>query len=196
MLDREERATYGWQMDVPGFGEEGQEQLKAASVLVTRCGGLGGVVAYQLAAAGIGRLVLAHAGDVRPSDLNRQLLMTHDWIGRPRIESAARRLRELNPRLEVVGVPENAGEANAAELVAQADVVVDCAPLFEERFALNRAVVEQGKPMVECAVYELQGQVTTLRPGATPCLACLYPCLLYTSPSPRDQRGSRMPSSA
>ena len=106
-LTDEERAVYEWQMWVPEFGEEGQEKLKGASVLISRIGGLGGVVAYELAAAGVGRLVLAHAGDVKPSDLNRQLLMTHDGLGKSRVESAARRLRELNPRLEIEAVAEN-----------------------------------------------------------------------------------------
>ena len=78
-----ERAIYAWQFGVPGFGEEGQQRLKGASVLVSRVGGVGGMVAYQLAAAGVGKLVLAHAGELRPDDLNRQLLMRHDGIGKP-----------------------------------------------------------------------------------------------------------------
>src|SRR6187549_125032 len=122
-LTPEEQATYEWQMWVPGIGEEGQRKLKAASVLVTRIGGLGGLVAYELAAAGVGRLVLAHSGTVKPADLNRQLLMTHAAVGSSRVECAARRLRELNPRLEVVIVPENVTAANAADLVGMADVV-------------------------------------------------------------------------
>ncbi|MEE3181132.1 MAG: ThiF family adenylyltransferase, partial [Planctomycetota bacterium] len=137
-LTDEERAVYEWQMWVPEFGEEGQEKLKGASVLISRIGGLGGVVAYELAAAGVGRLVLAHAGDVKPSDLNRQLLMTHDGLGKSRVESAARRLRELNPRLEIEAVGENVNEDNVARLVESVDLVVDCAPLFEERFLMNR----------------------------------------------------------
>lgn len=174
-LTDEERAVYEWQLWVPGFGENGQRRLKNASVLVTRCGGLGGVVAYELAAAGVGRLVLAHAGNVRPSDLNRQLLMTHAGLGRSRIESVRARLLELNPRLDIVAVPENVSDANAEQLVAQADLIIDCAPLFTERFALNRQAVQQNKPLIECAVYELEGQMTTVLPGQTPCLACLYP---------------------
>jgi len=174
-LTDEERAVYEWQMWSPGFGEEAQERLKGASVLVSRVGGLGSVVAYELAAAGVGRLVLAHAGNVKPSDLNRQLLMTHDWIGRPRVESAARRLRELNPRLDVVAVGENLSDGNADRLVGMADVVVDCAPLFTERFAMNRACLDQGKPLVECAMYDLEAQITTILPGRTPCLRCLHP---------------------
>jgi molybdopterin/thiamine biosynthesis adenylyltransferase len=174
-LTDDERAIYEWQMWVPGFGEEGQRRLKSASVLVSRVGGVGGLVAYQLAAAGVGRLVLAHAGNVKPSDLNRQLLMTHDWLGKPRVDSAARRLRELNPRLVVVAVAENVHEGNAASLSALADLIVDCAPLFEERFLMNREAVRQNKPLVDCAMFEMEAQLTTILPGRTPCLACLYP---------------------
>ena len=174
-LNADERATYEWQMWVRGFGEEGQRRLKGACVLVTRVGGLGGNVATQLALAGVGTLVLAHAGDIKPSDLNRQSLMSHGEIGSPRVSAARRRLLELNPRVSVVAIPENASEANADDLVSRADVVFDCAPLFEERFALNRACVRRGKPMIESAVFSLEGQVTTIIPGRTPCLACLFP---------------------
>lgn len=175
ILSAEELATYEWQLWVDGFGERGQQALKGASVLVSRVGGLGGIVAYELAAAGVGKLVLAHAGNVQPSDLNRQLLMTHDSIGSSRIVSAVRRLRELNPRLEIVGVEQNVNEENVRGLVEQVDVVIDCAPRFEERLAMNRAAVEQGKPLVECAMYELEASLTTVSPGATPCLACWCP---------------------
>ncbi|MEK7675459.1 MAG: HesA/MoeB/ThiF family protein [Verrucomicrobiota bacterium] len=175
VLSELDRSIYSWQLSVTGFGEAGQEKLKAASVLISRCGGLGGVVAYELAAAGVGRLVLAHAGNVKPSDLNRQILMTYDMIGQPRVDCAARRLRELNPQIEILAVPENLNEANAARLVGEADLVVDCAPLFAERYVLNREAVCQRKPMVECAVYELETHLTSILPGQTPCLRCLYP---------------------
>lgn len=174
-LSEQEKAIYEWQMWVPGFGESGQAKLKDASVLISRCGGLGGVVAYELAAAGIGRLIIAHGGNVKPSDLNRQLLMTHDWIGKPRIESIGKRLRELRPDIKLELIPENINEKNAHPLVSQADVVVDCAPLFEERFLLNQAAVHYKKPMIECAMYELEAQITTIVPGETPCLSCLFP---------------------
>ncbi|MCX5661124.1 MAG: HesA/MoeB/ThiF family protein [Planctomycetota bacterium] len=174
-LTDDERQTYEWQLWVRGFGEEGQRKLKASTALVTRLGGLGGVVATQLAAAGVGRLILAHGGNLKPSDLNRQTLMTHDHLGKPRIDSAARRLRELNPRLEIRAVEENVSPQNADSLVAQADIVFDCAPLFSERYALNRAVVAAKKPMIDAAVFNLEGQIATIIPGETACLACLYP---------------------
>ena len=174
-LTDEERAIWEWQIATPGFGESGQERLKAASVFVSRCGGLGGVVAYELAAAGVGTLVLAHAGNLQPSDLNRQLLMTHDWLGKPRIESVRRRLLDLNPRLNLITYNANVSEENVEEFVGQADVVIDCAPLFAERYAMNRAAFAQGKPIVECAMYDMEFQITTMIPGQTPCLRCLYP---------------------
>lgn len=174
-LTDEERAIYEWQIWIPDLGEEGQRRLKNASVMVSRVGGVGSVVAYELAAAGVGKLVLAHAGNVKPSDLNRQLLMTHDWIGKPRIESIERRLHELNPRLEVVAVAENVNEENAAELVSQCDLIVDCAPLFPERFAMNRQAVLQNKPLVECAMYEMEAHLTTVIPNQSPCLQCIFP---------------------
>lgn len=174
-LSEAERDRYGWQLPVTGFGEAGQLRLKRATVLVSRCGGLGGSVAYQLAAAGVGRLILAHAGDLRLNDLNRQILMTHDWLGKPRVECAALRLKQLNPGLEVEAFPENVTPANADRLVGMADLVVDCAPLFAERYAMNRAAMRLGKPMVEAAVYELEAHLTTFVAGRTGCLRCLYP---------------------
>jgi len=174
-LTDKEKAVYEWQFTVPDFGEEGQKKLKESSVLISRVGGLGSVVAYELAAAGIGKIVLAHGGNVKPSDLNRQLLMTDDWLGRPRVESAKRRLLELNPRLEVEIVNSNINEENAGELVSKVDVVVDCAPLFEERFLMNREAVRQHKPLVDCAMYELEAQIMTVIPGESACLSCLYP---------------------
>lgn len=174
-LTDDERAIYEWQLWVDGFGEEGQLRLKNATVLVSRVGGVGGTVAHQLAAAGVGRLLLAHAGELRANDLNRQLLMSHAGLGQSRVEQAAERLRGYNPHVEVVPIAENISAANVDRLVKEADVIASCAPLFQERLLLNRAAVEQGKPLVDCAMYELEAQLTTILPGRGPCLACLYP---------------------
>jgi molybdopterin/thiamine biosynthesis adenylyltransferase len=170
-----ERTRYAWQLLVEGFGEEGQRVLKSASVLVSRCGGVGGLVAYELAAAGVGRLVLAHAGNLRENDLNRQLLMRSDGVGRSRVDLAAQRLHELNPFVDVVTISENVSEGNVERLVSQADVIAACAPVFRERLLMNREAVRQNKPLVDCAMFELEAQLTTVLPGKSPCLACLYP---------------------
>lgn len=174
-LTDEDRALYEWQMWVPGVGEEGQRKLKAASVFISRVGGIGGLVALQLAAAGLGRLVLAHGGPLRPSDLNRQLLQTRDHVGLPRMDSILRRLRALNPDVELEGHAENVSSENAVRLVAGADIVVDAAPMFEERLALNDAAMRLGRPMVECAMRGMEATVTTFLPGRTGCLRCYVP---------------------
>ena len=174
-LTDEDRAIHQWQMWVDDFGEVGQQRLKQATVLVSRCGGLGSVVAYELVAAGVGRLILAHEGNIQFSDLNRQLLMNYGAVGQSRVEVAKRRLEEFKPQTIIDAVPENVNDRNVQELVEQVDLVVDCAPLFEERFALNRQAVKMHKPLVECAMYDLEAQLTTIIPGRTPCLNCLYP---------------------
>src|SRR5205809_5179884 len=116
-LTEDDRAIYEWQLSVSGFGEEGQRRLKNAGVLISRVGGVGGAVAYQLAAAGIGKLVLAHAGQLELPDLNRQLLMSQEAIGGLRVEQAARRLRDFNPDLEVVPVAANVNDSNVEGFV-------------------------------------------------------------------------------
>lgn len=174
-LDDSERGRYEWQMWVPDFGEAGQRRLKNATVLVSRIGGVGGTAALQLAAAGVGKLILVHGGTLRLNDLNRQLLMTTDWLGKPRVDSARRRLQELNPHVAIETVDANFDESNAAELVDRADLVVSAAPLFAERLLMNREAVRQGKPLVDCAMYDLDGRLTTVLPGHSPCLRCIYP---------------------
>ena len=175
MLSDQDRATYEWQLDVPGFGEAKQEKLRRATALVSRVGGLGGPLAMSLAAAGVGRLVLAHGGVLRESDLNRQTLMSREWIGRSRVECAAETLRRFKPEIEVEAVDANVSEKNVRELVGRVDIVFDCAPLFEERFLMNRECVGNGLPLVDCAMYAMEGQVMPILGGRTPCLRCVYP---------------------
>lgn len=175
MLTDDDRATYAWQLDLPGFGEAAQARLRSATALVSRVGGLGGPLALSLAAAGIGKIILAHGGDLRADDLNRQILMRRECLGSSRAECAAETLQRFNPGVAADAVAENISEANAAELVGRADIVFDCAPLFAERFLMNRECVRQGKPLVDCAMFGMQGQVVPVVPGRTACLACLYP---------------------
>lgn len=174
-LSDADRATYAWQLDVPGFGEEGQVAMRNATALVSRVGGLGGPLAMQLAAVGVGKLILAHEGDLREDDLNRQTLMSREWIGRPRVECARETLRRFKPEIEVEAVNANIAPENAADLVGSADIVFDCAPLFAERFLMNGQCVKQRKPLIDCAMFNLEGQVFTVVPGETACLSCLYP---------------------
>jgi molybdopterin/thiamine biosynthesis adenylyltransferase len=172
-LSADERDRYQWQLWVRGFGEQGQRRLKAATVFVSRIGGVGGTVAMQLAAAGVGRLILAHAGNLRLNDMNRQMLMSTESVGEPRIEQAARRLRQINPHVDLEMLDEIVSDSNVERLVGSADFVVSAAPLFEERLAMNRQAVRRGVPLVDCAMYEMEARLLTVVPGRTPCLACL-----------------------
>jgi len=174
LTDRD-REMFKRQMDIPGFGEDAQRKLKNSSALVTRVGGLGGPVALYLGMAGVGRLVLAHPGDLTWSNLNRQILMRYDHVGKPRVECAAELFERLQPQCEVVALGDDAKDDNAEEWVSQVDIVCDCPPSFEERYALNKACVQLRKPMVEAAMYGMEGTLTTIVPGETPCLACLVP---------------------
>jgi len=174
-LTGRERELYKRQIQMPGFGEEAQSKLKNSSALVTRVGGLGGPLALYLAMAGIGKLIIAHGGKLTWSNLNRQILMSYDHVGKPRVECATDLFKRLAPHVEVVAVGQEATEERAREWVSQVDIVCDCPPSFEERYALNKACVELRKPMIEAAMYGMEGNLTTIVPGETPCLACLVP---------------------
>ena len=174
-LTERDREMYKRQMQIPGFGEEAQLKLKHSSALVTRVGGLGGPAALYLAMAGIGKLLIVHSGTLTWSNLNRQILMRHDFVGKPRIQCAAELFERLHPECEIVLVGEDTTEERARAWVSQVDIVCDCPPSFEERYALNKACVELRKPMIEAAMYGMEGNLTTIIPGETPCLACLVP---------------------
>lgn len=180
----EEAERYCRQMQLPGFGEAGQLRLRRAAALVTGVGGLGGTAALYLAAAGVGRIVLARGGALRLDDMNRQVLMTDDWVGRPRVMKARETLCNLNPHVEVEAVAEYLTEANADRLLAGVDVALDCAHNFDERFALNAACVRHRVPMIEAAMNGWDAYLTTVIPGETACLACLFP-----PKPPWDRRG-------
>lgn len=167
---------YSRQILLPGFGIEGQERLLAASVLVVGLGGLGSPVAMYLAAAGVGRLVLADFDAVDLSNLQRQLLHTTERIGMPKAESARIALAALNPEVGIETVKRSLTEETLPDLVAQVDLVVDGSDNFATRFAVNAACFRARRPLVSGAAIRMEGQVATYsgRPGG-PCYQCLYP---------------------
>jgi molybdopterin/thiamine biosynthesis adenylyltransferase len=128
-----------------------------------------------LARAGIGKLILAHGGRVTREVLNRMHLAATSDLDRPYTEVFVEKLRDINPFVELAHVPENINPENAPAIIAQGDLVADGAPLFEERYAMNSEATKQGKPLVSGAMYDLEGYVTTIVPGETPCLSCIYP---------------------
>lgn len=170
-----ELERYRRQMMLPGFGQEAQQQLKNATVLVTGVGGLGGTAALYLAVAGVGRLILVRGGELRLDDMNRQILMSQDWVGKPRVFKAKETLVDINPDVQVEAIFEYVTPENVDSLVQSADVALDCAHNFAERDLLNTACVRQRQPMVEAAMDGMQAYLTTIIPGQTPCLSCIFP---------------------
>ncbi|MGE5155245.1 MAG: HesA/MoeB/ThiF family protein [Bdellovibrio bacteriovorus] len=175
-MDDAELLRYSRQIMLPGFGIEGQERLRAASVLVVGLGGLGSPVAMYLAAAGVGRLVLADFDAVDLSNLQRQILHSTERIGLPKADSARLTLVALNPGVELITVKRSLTEDTLPDLVAQVDLVVDGSDNFATRFAVNAACFKVGRPLVSGAAIRTEGQVATFsgKPGG-PCYQCLYP---------------------
>ncbi len=168
-----EREKYSRQILL--FGEEGQEKLKNAKVLVAGAGGLGSPVSTYLAIAGVGKIILADFDSVDPSNLNRQFLHHQKDIGRLKIESAKEKLLSMNPDIEVETIAEMLTESNLETLVPECDVIVDALDNLETRHMLNRLVIKRRIPLIHGAVTGYDGQVTTIVPGKTPCFYCIFP---------------------
>ncbi|GAB3372489.1 HesA/MoeB/ThiF family protein [Azotobacter armeniacus] len=175
LLSEFERERYSRQLRIEGFGEEGQLRLKGSTVLVSRVGGVGGTAAMNLARAGVGRLILAHGGKVVPEYLNRWQLVTPADLGRPCADVWAEKLREINPEIEITAINDYVTKENISGLVSEADLIVDGAPLFEERYLMNDEAMRQGKPVCMGAMFSMEGYASTFIPGETGCLRCIFP---------------------
>ena len=174
MLTEKDLERYDRQIMIHGFGEEGQEKLKKAKVFLAGAGGLGSPAAIYLAAAGIGTIVIADHDKVELSNLNRQVLHWEENIGKKKAVSAAEKLGKFNTDIKIITVSETITEANAAQLVGDADVIVDAMDNLPTRYLLNRTAIAKGIPFVHGAVYGFEGRVMTVLPGRTACLNCLY----------------------
>ncbi len=170
-LTPEEIERYDRQIRI--FGVEGQLKLKRAKVLIVGVGGLGSPAAIYLAAAGVGEIILVDSERVELSNLNRQILHWTRDIGKLKVESAAEKLRELNPNVKTMIIAEHAGEELLDKLVSEADIVIDGLDNWKSRLALNKACVKHGKPLIHAAIHGMYGQLLVVVPGETPCLNCL-----------------------
>lgn len=172
----DELLRYSRQILLPQLGIEGQERLRTSSVLVVGLGGLGSPVAMYLAAAGVGRLLLADFDAVDLSNLQRQIIHTTDRIGMTKVDSAIATLRALNPGVDLIPVKPSLTETSLPSLVGQADLVVDGSDNFQTRFAVNAACIKAGVPLVSGAAIRLEGQVACFSGQVGgPCYRCLYP---------------------
>ena len=169
-------ARYSRQMVLPEVGVAGQAALRDSTVLIVGLGGLGSPAALYLAAAGVGRLLMADHDRVSLSNLQRQLLYTEADVGQAKTAAATARLHALNKAVEVELLEGGSEHPGFAAALKSVDVVLDCTDNFPSRFALNAACVAARKPLVSGAAIRMEGQVAAfdLRYGG-PCYACLYP---------------------
>jgi molybdopterin/thiamine biosynthesis adenylyltransferase len=175
VLTRNDLTRYERQILYLGFGEEGQKRLKQSHVVVAGLGGLGCSASLYLTCAGVGHITLIDCDRVELSNLSRQVLHYEEDIGEEKPVSAAGKLAKLNSSIEVTPVFRKITEHNAREIINGANLVIDGMDNFKTRFILNKACVAEGIPFIHGGVHGLFGEVTTILPGRTPCLACIFP---------------------
>jgi len=163
-----------YQRQIPLWGVEGQDRLRRARVLVGGVGGLGTIIAAYLALAGVGFLRLVDNDRVEISNLNRQLLFKATDIGREKAVAATERLQILNPAIRIEGINRTLNDGTVDELIQDIDLIMDALDNFTARFLLNRAAFSHRLPLIHGAVRGFFGQATTLIPGRTACLECLF----------------------
>jgi adenylyltransferase/sulfurtransferase len=174
-LSREEYERYSRHLILPEVGLDGQKRLKAASVLCVGTGGLGSPLLLYLAAAGIGRLGIVDFDVVDSSNLQRQVIHGTSWVGKPKIESAKNRIAELNPDCQVDLYETRLTAANALDIIAPYDIVVDGTDNFPTRYLVNDACVMLNKPNVYGSIFRFEGQATVFNYEGGPHYRDLYP---------------------
>ncbi len=174
-LSAEERLRYSRQMIMPEVGEAGQEKLKAAKVLMVGTGGLGAPIGMYLAAAGVGTIGLVDFDVVDATNLHRQVIHGTADVGRKKLDSAADRMLDINPNTNIIRHETAITSANALELLAGYDMVVDGTDNFPTRYLVNDACMIAGKPNVYGSIFRFEGQSTVFCLDDGPCYRCLYP---------------------
>ncbi len=174
VLSDSQQIRYSRHTMLPDVGEEGQLKLLESSVLLIGAGGLGSPAAMYLAAAGVGRLGIVDYDIVDVSNLQRQLLHGEKDVGRPKIESAADRLKDINPEVEFEGYNVPLRSFNAMDIISGYDLVLNGSDNFPTRYLVNDACYLLGKPLVDGSIFMFEGQVTVFA-GNGPCYRCIYP---------------------
>jgi molybdopterin/thiamine biosynthesis adenylyltransferase len=174
IMDRSEEAKR-YSRQIPILGEEGQEKIREARVLIAGAGGLGSVIALYLAAAGVGFIRLVDHDRVETSNLNRQILHWTEDVNRPKTASAQEKLQALNPHIGLEIRSGSIDEGSVSALAGDVHLIVDAMDNFPTRYLLNRAAVARRIPFFHGAVRGFYGQAATILPGKTACLRCIFP---------------------
>jgi molybdopterin/thiamine biosynthesis adenylyltransferase len=175
LLGRSELIRYNRQLKIPELGVKGQKKLKSSHVIITGIGGLGCASAIYLTAAGVGRITIVDFDVVELSNLNRQVLYWEEDIGKKKVMIAQRKLSKLNLGTEIIPIFAKITGENVFSIVDGAQVVVDGLDNFATRMLVNASCVKHKIPYIHGGVSRFRGLITTIIPGETPCLACLYP---------------------
>ncbi len=172
MLDKNEMEIYSRQISLKEIGKEGQIKLKKSKVAIVGAGGLGSPCTLYLAVSGIGQLTLIDKDRVELSNLNRQVLHWYSDVGKPKVESFKEKLENLNPYVKVECRIERFNTDNAQKLLEGHDFVVDALDNIEDRLILNKVCLDLEIPYVHGAVYGFEGEVMTVLPNKSACIAC------------------------
>lgn len=182
-LNQEQVNRYKRHLILPEVGPEGQKKLLSAKVLCIGAGGLGCPISLYLAAAGVGTIGLADVDVVSPSNLQRQILFGTKDVGEPKVEAAARRLKDLNPDVKLIEHKTIVNSSNVMDLIKDYDIIIDGTDNFPTRYCVNDACVLQKKPNVYGSIFRFEGMVTVFAPHLKnpdtgeqgPCYRCMYP---------------------
>jgi molybdopterin/thiamine biosynthesis adenylyltransferase len=174
-LSEYDRKRYARQIIIPGFGEKGQERLKNSTAFIAGLGGLGSPLALYLAAAGVGHLQLIDTDYVELSNLNRQVLHWDEDLGKRKVASASQKVIRINPTVRVEKFDQPIDNDNVVTLTERCDIILDAMDNFAVRYMLNSAAIKHQVPLIHGAVYGYEGRLTTVLPGKTACLECIYP---------------------
>src|SRR5260221_4416967 len=175
VLSNDEILRYSRHLIMPEVGMEGQQKLKAAKVLCIGAGGLGSPLALYLTAAGVGTLGIVDFDVVHYTNVQRQIIHTTADVGRKKLDSAADKLKAINPFLNLLTFDTKLTSANALELFREFDIVADGTDNFPTRYLVNDACVLTGKPNVYGSIFRFEGQASVFATEDGPCYRCLYP---------------------
>lgn len=174
-LTSAQRERYRKHLILDIIGEKGQRRLLSSKALIIGVGGLGSPAALYLASCGVGTIGLIDSDDLELSNLHRQVLYSTGDVGKPKVSLAEKRLKEINPDVNIKAIKARVDADNAKGLIRDYDVILDCTDNFEAKYLINDTCVFLDKALAHGGVYGFDGQTTFILPGKGPCYRCIFP---------------------